>query len=428
MKRKEKICIVGLGYVGLPLAVAFSRKGYKVSGFDINKKRVAELQRGVDSTNSVKEKELKALKIRFSNDTGVIRDADMIIITVPTPITRFNTPNLKALKAATKTVAMNMKPGVVVVYESTVYPGVTEEVCLPILKRYSGREYKKDFFIAYSPERISPGEKNRVEEIKKIVSADDEETLRRVAGVYSSVIRAGVYKAPSIKVAEAAKIIENIQRDVNIAIINELALICDRLGIDTSDVIDAASTKWNFHRYTPGAVGGHCIGVDPYYLTFKAKKLGYKTRVIAAGRAVNNSMAYHIAEKVAEMIKGAGKKLREAKAVILGVTFKENVPDTRNSKALIIIQQLKRRKVKVYVHDPLLPAVIRSDGFNIRNTQFRELKDMDAAIMFSPHRQFSQLTLRKLRERMSEKPVLFDVKGFYSKEEAGQMGFEYKRL
>ncbi len=426
-KRVKKICVVGLGYVGMPLAIAFSKK-FTVTGFDTDSNRIEELRRGIDRTGTTTRRTLKKSGITFSAQAEVLRDADFIIVTVPTPITRFNKPDLRPLKEASATIGRNMKRGVTVVYESTVYPGVTEEVCLPILEEESGMECGKDFLIGYSPERISPGDKSRVENIKKIVAGCNHEALEKIAGLYTSIIKAGIHKAPNIKVAEMAKIIENIQRDVNIAIINELALICDRLGIDTHKVIEAASTKWNFHKYYPGAVGGHCIGVDPYYLSYKAKQVGYDAKVIAAGREINNRMAYFIADKVVDMLKKAGKRIKETKVAILGFTFKENVPDTRNSKAVVVLQQLRRRGIKTYVHDPLLPEKITSNEFSVENTQFKKLKQIDGVVMFSPHAAFKNLTLNKLKKIMSDNPALFDVKGFYEQKEAELLGFIYKRL
>ena len=350
----KKISVIGLGYVGLPVAVAFG-KVTEVIGFDINKNRINELKQGFDSTNEVESSELKTSRVNFTDDIEAIKNADFYIICVPTPVDKMNTPDLTPLISATKTVATVLKKGDIVVYESTVYPGCTEDVCVPILEEISNLKFKQDFEAGFSPERINPGDKNnRFETIKKVVSASSDEALDIVASQYQSVVKAGIYKASSIKVAEAAKVIENTQRDINIAFMNELAIIFKKMDIDTKEVLEAASTKWNFLNFQPGLVGGHCIGVDPYYLTYKAEQLGYKSEVILSGRKINDNMGGWIAQNI---IKQAINNKIQGTVTVFGLTFKENVPDTRNSKSYDIIREFKEWGYKVQTHDPFLPQL-----------------------------------------------------------------------
>jgi UDP-N-acetyl-D-glucosamine/UDP-N-acetyl-D-galactosamine dehydrogenase len=386
MKMKDlRLCVVGLGYVGLPLAVAFGRKTHTI-GFDINDTKIQELKKGIDSMGEVPKSELKKADIEYSSDPAVIKKANFIIVAVPTPINRDKSPDLRPLQSSSELVGKNLSKGAVVVYESTVYPGATEEICIPIMEQNSGLKCGTDFFIGYSPERINPGDtEHSVEKIVKIVSGMDAATLERVAAVYRMVIKAGVHQASSIKVAEAAKVIENIQRDLNIALMNELSLIFDKIGIDTREVIEAASTKWNFHKYYPGLVGGHCIGVDPYYLTFKAQQLGYEPQMILAGRHINESMAAHVAQKTIKALSRTDKPLNKCSVVVLGLTFKENVNDCRNSKAKNVIEELQRYNISVIGCDPMLDAQVVKRRFGVENIDIDALPQIDAAILLTPH-------------------------------------------
>lgn len=424
--KNPKICVIGLGYVGLPLAVEFA-KYYTVTGFDTNSEKINDLKKGIDKTNEVSEKDLKKTKLRLTSNPKDIKESNFIIIAVPTPIDDSKKPNLKYVEDASKFVGKNLRKGAIVVYESTVYPGVTEEICLPILEKESGTKCGKDFKIGYSPERINPGDKDyTIDKIIKIVSGIDKESSDIIAKVYSKVIKAGVFKAKSIKTAEAAKVIENIQRDLNIALVNELSLIFDKMDIDTKDVLEAAGTKWNFHKYTPGLVGGHCIGVDPYYLTFKAAQLGYTPKVILAGRDINEYMSKHVADIIANEINKAGKKIRFAKVLIMGVTFKENVLDTRNSKVSDVITYLKEKEIEVVAYDPLVEDIEKD--FSIPKTDLKSSDKFDCTLVFSPHKIFSSITLDNLKQKMNPNPILIDIKGFYNKEEAIKKGFVYKKL
>ncbi len=341
MQDKFKICVVGVGYVGLPLANEFSKAGYHVIGFDSSEKRAADLKLGIDSSKSIPMDDLKRSSIIFTADPRCITDCNFIIVAVPTPITDSKLPDLEALKSASKFVGEHMQRGSIVVFESTVYPGVTREICVPIIEKHSGLICGKDWKVGYSPERINPGDgTHTIDKVIKIVSGMDKDSLETIAGVYGTVCKAGVFRAKSIETAEAAKIIENIQRDLNIALMNELSIIFQKMGIDTKDVIEAACTKWNFHKYMPGLVGGHCIGVDPYYLTYRAQEIGYHPRVILAGRMLNDSMAKHVAEMTIKALSKASKS-QNPRILVLGITFKENVPDTRNSNVKDMIAELK---------------------------------------------------------------------------------------
>lgn len=426
--QKPIICVVGLGYVGLPLAVAFAEKT-RVIGFDVDEDRVAGLKKGTDTTGEVKDAELKGCDAEFTSDAKRIADADFIIIAVPTPVDRANVPDLKYVRAASELVGGNMKQGSIIVYESTVYPGATEEECIPVLEKASGFSAGKGFSVGYSPERINPGdEKHTLKTIVKIVSGQDKKTLERVAEVYSMVVEAGVHKAPSIKVAEAAKVIENIQRDLNIALMNELSMIFDRLDIDSKDVLEAAGTKWNFHKYYPGLVGGHCIGVDPYYLTYKAQKIGYQPQIILAGRTINESMPKHLAHIVLKCLASI-RPLNGTRVLLLGLTFKENVPDYRNSKAKELIEELKRYNVEVIACEPLLDKTTVSEAFGVGNYELSELKDgIDCAVLINPHKQFESLSLDMLKAMMGKKPILVDVRNFYDRKGAEERGFIYRSL
>jgi len=403
------VCLVGLGYVGLPIAVAFSKKS-RVLGFDVSVKKIAELQKGVDSSGEVSSADLKSADIEYSADPAIIANADFIIVAVPTPITKARKPDLSYLESASEIVGRNMKKGSVVVYESTVYPGATEEVCVPILEKESGLKVMQEFKVGYSPERINPGDKEHtVDKIIKVVSGCDDETLELVARTYGEIITAGIKKASSIKVAEASKVIENIQRDLNISLMNELSIIFEKIGIPTKEVIDVAGTKWNFHKYYPGLVGGHCIGVDPYYLTFKAQQLGYEPQVILAGRETNEYMVEHVAKLV-------DKHSNAKKILILGLTFKENVPDYRNSKAFDLIKVLEKSGKEVMAYDPLLKG-----KSNISNLDVKA----DCIILVSGHKEFRDLTPKKLK-KISD--VVIDIRSFFDRKTLESKGIKYVSL
>ena len=384
---KRKIAVIGLGYVGLPVAVAFARTGVPVVGFDIDRKRVEELRAGHDRTREVEADELRFPSLRYEHDAGAIGAADFFIVTVPTPIDSANRPDLGAMFAASRTVGGVLKKGGIVVYESTVYPGAVEEDCVPVLEQSSGLKCGRDFTVGYSPERINPGDKtHRFETITKVVSGQDAATLDIVAEVYSSVVKAGVHRAPSIKVAEAAKVIENTQRDLNIAFMNELSAIFHQLGIDTGDVLAAAATKWNFLNYQPGLVGGHCIGVDPFYLTYRAQKAGYHPEIILAGRRINDGMGQWIAHETVRAL--TLRKCTDAVVTVLGMTFKEDVPDIRNSKVIDIVRELERFGVRVQVADPLaLPAETQHE-YGVTLTPMDRLQPADAVVLAVAHRDY----------------------------------------
>jgi UDP-N-acetyl-D-galactosamine dehydrogenase len=403
----NNIAIIGLGYVGLPLAVAFGSK-YKTLGFDINAIRVSELSNGIDKTLESDSDKIKgATQLTFSSTIEDLKDCDLFIVTVPTPINQFKAPDLGPLLKASEMIGKVMKKGAIVIYESTVYPGCTEEDCVPVLEKYSGLQFNKDFYCGYSPERINPGDKvNTLTTIKKVTSGSTPEIATFVDDLYSSIITAGTYKAPSIKVAEASKAIENAQRDVNISFVNELALIFDRIGIDTNDVLDAAGTKWNFLKYKPGLVGGHCIGVDPYYLAHKAESLGYHPQVILSGRRVNDNMGMFIAGKVVKMMIQKGTNIKGAKALLLGVTFKENCPDIRNSKVVDIYNELVQFGLEVDVFDPHAEAGQVKKEYDIELQQ--TLSKYDAIILTVAHKEFLQMNLSDLKK--GNHTIVFDSK------------------
>ena len=425
-----KIAIIGLGYVGLPLAVEFG-KNRETVGFDINDARIAELNAGIDNTLEVAPDELSlASKLSFTADLEKIRNCSIYIVTVPTPIDEANRPNLTPLRRASETVASVLKKGDVVIYESTVYPGCTEEVCVPILEAMSGLQYNADFFCGYSPERINPGDKvNTLTKIKKVTSGSDVETARLVDELYLSIIEAGTFPAASIKVAEAAKVIENTQRDLNIALVNELSVIFDRLDIDTLDVLEAAGSKWNFLPFKPGMVGGHCIGVDPYYLTHKAEMVGYNPQVILAGRRINDNMSRYVGKCVIKKMVQNRIDLSSAKIAVLGVTFKENCPDIRNSKVVDLIRELESWGVDVVIADPWAdPAEVKQEyGLNL--VSFDDLKDLDSIVVAVGHNEFRALSATDLMElTSSHNPVVADVKGLYQRESLINAGFTVFRL
>ncbi len=425
---KQTIAIIGLGYVGLPLAVAFA-KHYEVIGFDISEKRIQQLQQRSDETKAVSAAELESATITFTSDPTQLRQAQYIIIAVPTPVDEAKHPDLNPLKAASVIVGKYMTKGVTIIYESTVYPGVTEEICLPILEKESGMRLSSgDFSLGYSPERINPGdEKHRLDNVVKIVSGNNHETLEKVAALYEKIVKAGVYKAPSIKVAEAAKIVENVQRDINIAFINEIALIFDKLNIDTKEVLDAAGTKWNFHKYFPGLVGGHCIGVDPYYLAFQAAEHGYHPKIILSGREVNDYMARHVADLCLKELTKAGKVLNQCTVVLLGLTFKENVTDLRNTRAGDVIGFLQKFGITVVACEPNVESRAVEEKFGVKNVSLEDISLCDAVIFINRHDQFSSVTLDFLKTKLRT-PILIDVKRAFSKQEAEANGFVYRAL
>ena len=410
--KERKIAVVGLGYVGLPIAVAFGRR-QRVIGFDINKAKIAELQQGLDRTGEVSAADLRATDVHYTCQPADLKTADFIIVAVPTPINEALQPDLTALRKSSELIGANLSPGSIVVFESTVYPGATEEVCQPILEQTSGMKCGVGFTLGYSPERINPGDKeHRLETIIKVVSAQDDATLEIVAKTYELVVKAGIHRASSIKVAEAAKVIENTQRDLNIALMNELALIFHRLGIDTKSVLDAAGTKWNFLKFTPGLVGGHCIGVDPYYLTSKAESVGYHPQVILAGRRINNGMGKFIAEQTMKRLSQLPRPVNDLKVAVLGLTFKENVPDLRNSRVPDIIHELQEYGIQVLVHDPIAQVEEAVEEYGIHLCKWGEIKDVDGIIVAVSHRQYADMGLRKLLMplRSQREGVVIDVK------------------
>ncbi|WP_319586150.1 nucleotide sugar dehydrogenase [uncultured Desulfobulbus sp.] len=409
---KEKVAVVGLGYVGLPVALAFAAEFPGAIGFDINKSRVTALKQGIDKTGESSAEDLGRSTITFTSDINDLRDATFFVVAVPTPIDKANRPDLTPVRSASKTVGKVIKPGAVVVYESTVYPGVTEEICGPIIAEESGLKQGIDFKLGYSPERINPGDKEHtLTKIIKVVSGEDAETLDRVASAYGSIVDAGIHKAPSIKVAEAAKVIENTQRDLNIALMNELARIFDLMGICTNDVLKAAGTKWNFLKFTPGLVGGHCIGVDPYYLTTKAEELGYRPEVILAGRRINDSMGRYIAEKLVKLlIKADCCSVKKAKVGILGLTFKEDVPDLRNSRVPDIVNELKEYGISPEVHDPLVDHEEAFNEYGIRTVELDEIHDLDGLILAVPHKAYMKMDIKSIFDKLKPNGAFIDIK------------------
>jgi UDP-N-acetyl-D-galactosamine dehydrogenase len=405
-----RIAVIGLGYVGLPVALSLARKFPGTVGYDIDARRVAALSRGEDWTAEVEAAALKDTPLKFSADESDLKGADVFIVCVPTPIHDDRRPNLRPLESASETVGRALKPGAIVCYESTVYPGLTEEFCGPILARVSGLVQSKDFKLGYSPERINPGDKEHTfEKIRKVVAGEDDATAKTLADLYGAVVTAGIHLAPSIKVAEAAKVLENTQRDLNIALMNELAVICDLMNIRTRDVLDAAGTKWNFLNFTPGLVGGHCIGVDPYYLTSKAQEMGYHPEVILAGRRINDSMGAYIAQRLVRMLGAAPRPLRDSKVAILGLTFKENVPDLRNSRVPDIIRELGLFGIVPTVCDPHADAADARHEYGLTLGDSTALRDLDAMVLAVPHREYLG-NEKKLLAMLRPDGVLIDVR------------------
>lgn len=413
---ERKIAVVGLGYVGLPVAVAFGKKN-SVIGFDINPKRIKELKENHDRTNEVTTEDLKVSDVEFTDSIDTLSQADFIIVAVPTPINKHNQPDLTPLISASKTVGKALKKGTIVVFESTVYPGVTEEECVPVLEENSGLKAGEDFFVGYSPERINPGDKEHTfETITKVVSGQTAEVLDIVADVYGSVVKAGVHKAPSIKVAEAAKVIENTQRDVNIALMNEFAVIFDKVGIDTNAVLAASGTKWNFLNFKPGLVGGHCIGVDPYYLTHKAQELGHHPEIILAGRRINDNMSKHVASNIIKELLKKGINVQNASINLLGLTFKENCPDLRNTKVIDIVRELEDYGLKINVNDVEADNETAKALYDIDLVSKENLPETDALIFAVPHRDYLENKSEYL-DLLSDNGIVFDIKGIIQEDE-----------
>jgi UDP-N-acetyl-D-galactosamine dehydrogenase len=429
LKKRKSIAVVGLGYVGLPLAVELAGV-FSIIGFDIKKQRIDELSGGIDSTGEISKKELKSLKIDFTNNPNKIRGASVIIIAVPTPIDEHKIPDLLPLKSASEIVGKYLQKGAVVVYESTVYPGVTEEICIPIIEKFSGMRCDRDFRVGYSPERINPGDKtHRLSNVIKIVSAQDKKTTDLLAGIYGAVVKAGIHKAPNIKTAEAAKVIENIQRDLNIALINELAIIFNRMGLDTKAVLDAAATKWNFLPFQPGLVGGHCIGVDPYYLTFKAQSIGYHPEVILSGRRINDNMGKYIADHTIKQLIKSGRPVKKSKILILGLTFKENIRDIRNTRVIDIYNELRGYGIDAYVYDSYVDKEEAFKEYGLSLIQKPESKKpFDGIILAVKHSEYRKYSLGYLKKLCNGQPVLIDIKAFFDREQAVKAGFHYWRL
>ena len=428
---KEKLSLVGLGYVGMPIAVAFARK-IKVVGFDLNAAKIDLYKSGVDPTNEVGDDVIKNTTVEFTADPTKLREAKFHIVAVPTPVNDDHTPDLTPVEGASRILGQNLTKGSIVVFESTVYPGVTEDICVPILEKESGLKCGVDFKIGYSPERINPGDKvHRLETITKIVSGMDEETLNEVAHIYELVVEAGVYRAESIKVAEAAKVIENSQRDINIAFMNELSIIFNKMGIDTKSVLSAAGTKWNFLKFQPGLVGGHCIGVDPYYLTYKAEQLGYHSQIILSGRRINDDMGKYVAENLVKNLIKADIPVKSAKVAILGFTFKENCPDTRNTKVIDIYKELQEYGITPMVVDQAADAAEANRLYGITFNTMEDIKEMDAVIVAVSHKQFLTLDKEKISSLYSKahaKKVLVDIKGIFDRKEYSTEDYIYWRL
>ena len=422
-----KMVVVGLGYVGLPLAISFAKK-IPVIGFDYNQKKIELYKQGIDVTNEVGNEALKNTTMEFTADPKDIKEGDFIVVAVPTPIDEHKNPDLTPVIGASEFVGQNLKKGAVIVYESTVYPGVTEDICVPIIEKESGLKCGVDFKIGYSPERINPGDKvHRFETIKKIVSGMDEETLEKIANVYSMVVQAGIYKASSIKVAEAAKVIENSQRDINIAFVNELSVIFNKMGIDTNEVLDAACSKWNFLNFRPGLVGGHCIGVDPYYLTYKAQELGYLPEVILSGRRINDNMGKYIAQNIVkEMIK-LDVPIKGSKILVKGITFKENVPDIRNSKVIDIINELKEYGINVLVEDVYAEKEEVEKEYKIELQE--NVKDVDVIVFAVAHNEYKETSVEDMKTTLKDdRNLIIDIKAMFDKEKLEKEGLKVWRL
>ena len=432
LSKQTKLALVGLGYVGMPIAVEFA-KHVNVIGFDINKTKVEAYKNGIDPTQEVGDEAIKASTVEWTYDEKKLSEAKFIIVAVPTPVNDDTTPDLTPVIGSSEIVGRNLTKGTIVVYESTVYPGVTEEVCVPILEKESGLKCGVDFKVGYSPERINPGDKvHRLTTIKKIVSGMDAESLEEIANVYQIVVAAGVHKASCIKVAEAAKVIENSQRDINIAFMNELSIIFNKMGIDTLEVLEAAGTKWNFLNFRPGLVGGHCIGIDPYYLTYRAEQFGYHSQIILSGRRINDDMGKYVAEQTVKQLIQADKPIRSARVGVLGMTFKEDCPDARNSKVNDIIKELREYGIEPLVCDPVADAPDVKRFYGVDMVDISALKDLDCLIIAVAHKEFKALTNDDIAAMFKDEPnarkVLVDVKGVRNKQEFTELGYRYWRL
>lgn len=433
VNKEEKLSLVGLGYVGMPIAVAFASKGVNVVGFDLNKEKIELYKKGIDPTNEVGDEAIKNSTVEFTADETMLKEAKFHIVAVPTPVNLDHTPDLTPVIGASEILGRNLTKGSIVVYESTVYPGVTEDVCLPILERESGLKCGEDFKIGYSPERINPGDKvHRLENIHKIVSGMDKESLDEIKKVYDLVIEVGTYPVSTIKTAEAVKVVENSQRDINIAFMNELAMVFDRMGIDTNEVVDGMNTKWNALGFRPGLVGGHCIGVDPYYFTYEAEKLGYHSQIILSGRKVNDGMGAFVADATIKELIKAGKAPKNCKVAILGLTFKENCPDTRNSKVEDIIKRLEEYDICPLVVDPWASDRDAMKEYGVTLTKLEDVIDVNCIILAVAHDEFKNLKLNELKKLYAtgsdDEKVLIDVKGIHSVEELKESGMRYWRL
>lgn len=426
----EPLSIIGLGYVGMPIAAEFARRGVKVIGFDLNADKIETYKSGIDPTKEVGDDAIKNTTVEFTSDERDLRRSRFHIVAVPTPVNDDHTPDLTSVEGASEILGRNLMKGSVVVFESTVYPGVTEDICVPILERESGLKCGVDFKVGYSPERINPGDKvHRLSTIPKIVSGMDEETLNTVARIYEIVVDAGVHRAESIKVAEAAKVIENSQRDINIAFMNELSIIFNKMGIDTKSVLEAAGTKWNFLKFYPGLVGGHCIGVDPYYLTYKAEKLGYHSQIILSGRRINDDMGKYVAETVVKNLIAVDKAVKGAKVAILGFTFKENCPDTRNTKVIDIVKELKEYGIQPLLTDPVADAAEAKRLYGVDFVDMAEARDMDAVVLAVAHTEFVSFTMEQMDKFFGGgTKVLLDLKGLLNRKEYEAAGYSYWRL
>lgn len=429
IEKKVKLSLIGLGYVGMPIAIAFA-KNLDVIGYDVNREKIELYKSGVDPTKEVGNDEIKSTTVHFTADETELRKAKFHIIAVPTPVSKDHTPDLSPIEGASTILGRNLSHGSIVVFESTVYPGVTEEVCVPILEKVSGLKCGIDFKIGYSPERINPGDKeHRLETIKKIVSGMDSETLEVIAKVYELVVEVGVHRAESIKVAEAAKVIENSQRDINIAFMNELSIIFNKMGIDTQSVLRAAGTKWNFLNFYPGLVGGHCIGVDPYYLTYKAEMMGYHSQIILSGRRINDGMGKYVAENCVKNLIAAGKAVNGARVAILGFAFKENCPDTRNTKVIDIVKELQEYSIEPMISDSEADEDEAERLYNVKFTDLYDIKGVDAVILAVGHKTFTRLDKRDIDGLYKTgKKVLLDIKGILNREEYEKAGYSYWRL
>lgn len=432
VEKKEKISIVGLGYVGLPIAISFAEK-VDVIGFDLSEDKIRKYNSGIDPTNEVGNEAIKSTVMEFTTDEKKLKEAKFHIVAVPTPINSDKTPDLVPVENASKVIGKNITKGSIIVYESTVYPGVTEDICIPILERESGLKCGEDFKVGYSPERINPGDKvHRLETIKKIVSGMDEDSLNKIAKIYGLIIKAGVHGVSSIKVAEAAKVVENSQRDINIAFMNELAKVFDRMDIDTQEVVKAMNTKWNSLGFTPGLVGGHCIGVDPYYFVYEAERLGYHSQIILAGRKINDSMGAFVADAIIKKLVLANKIVKQSKVLILGMTFKENTPDTRNSKVIDIIDRLREYGIEPLVLDPVANVEETKREYDIDLIDLENINNVDAIVLAVPHDTFKKIDLEEIEPLYGDFPnsekVLIDIKGVFDNKSIEEKGYSYWRL